>query len=201
MARQKHTAVLVIIIPLTRNQLKHGMDGDEDWNTFLKDHPIFRNVGSGTGLANRADISLELSLNTLPDFTTDDINADGPVLSGRRQVMVIKDSDLILAAGSEIRMASLADAKLGHSNASSQKTYKVRISSADLLNPLSHRYKLNASHLYQVLHTPNVGFEIHQMVLNPNGKFLAVAGAFHIAVVVLPRPGFTRLVSASVDCK
>lgn len=39
------------------------------------------------------------------------------------------------------------------------------------------------------------------MTLNPNAKLLAVAGAFQVAVVVLPRPGFTRLVPATVDCK
>lgn len=39
------------------------------------------------------------------------------------------------------------------------------------------------------------------MALNPNGKLLAVAGAFQVAVIVLPRPGFTRLVPSSVDCK
>lgn len=39
------------------------------------------------------------------------------------------------------------------------------------------------------------------MVLNPNAKLLAVVGAFQIAVVVLPRPGFTRLVPTTIDCK
>jgi hypothetical protein len=46
-----------------------------------------------------------------------------------------------------------------------------------------------------------VSFEIHQMVLNPTGKLLAVAGAFQVAVIVLPRPGFMRLVSETIDCK
>jgi hypothetical protein len=48
---------------------------------------------------------------------------------------------------------------------------------------------------------PNVQFEIHQISLNPSGKLLAVAGAFQVAVVVLPRSGFTRLVPDTVDCK
>ena len=51
------------------------------------------------------------------------------------------------------------------------------------------------------MHTPNVQFEIHQIALNPNGKLLAVAGAFQVAVVVLPRTGFNKLVTATVDCK
>ena len=37
--------------------------------------------------------------------------------------------------------------------------------------------------------------------MNPNGKLLAVAGAFQVAVVVLPRTGFNKLVTATVDCK
>lgn len=53
----------------------------------------------------------------------------------------------------------------------------------------------------QTLHTPNVQFEIHQISLNPSGKLLAVAGAFQVAVVVLPRSGLTRLVPDAVDCK
>jgi hypothetical protein len=53
----------------------------------------------------------------------------------------------------------------------------------------------------QTLHTPNVQFEIHQISLNTSGKLLAVAGAFQVAVIVLPRSGFTRLVPDTVDCK
>jgi hypothetical protein len=53
----------------------------------------------------------------------------------------------------------------------------------------------------QTLHTPNIQFEIHQIALNPSGKLLAVAGAFQVAVVVLPRAGYNRLVPDSIDCK
>ena len=59
----------------------------------------------------------------------------------------------------------------------------------------------DANDSLQVLHTPNVTFEIRAMVLNPNSKLLAVVGAFQVAVVVLPRPGFSRLVSPKIDCK
>ena len=107
---------------------RDSMDGDEDWNAFLKDHPIFKNGKGGTGLSSKDAISLELSLNTLSDYTTDDLAVDGPMPSGRRQVMVIKDSDLILAVGSELRMASLADVKMGRGHGHDQKTYKVCMS-------------------------------------------------------------------------
>lgn len=53
----------------------------------------------------------------------------------------------------------------------------------------------------KTLYTPNIEFEIHQISLNPSGKLLAVAGAFQVAVIVLPRSGFTRLIPDAVDCK
>jgi len=51
------------------------------------------------------------------------------------------------------------------------------------------------------LHTPSIQFEIRQITLNPSGKLLAVAGDFQVAVVVLPRAGYNRLVPDSIDCK
>lgn len=97
---------------------------------------------------------------------------DGYALSGRRQAMALKDADLIVAVHKELRMTSLGDTKLGKSARS-----------------------------YKVLHTPNIDFEIHQIVTNPSGKLLAVAGAYQVAVIVLPRPGYSKLVSSTIDCK
>lgn len=54
---------------------------------------------------------------------------------------------------------------------------------------------------HKVLHVPNIDFSIHQLALNPSGKLLAIAGAFQVAVVVLPRAGYTKLVSSSIECK
>ncbi|EIM88529.1 uncharacterized protein STEHIDRAFT_77614 [Stereum hirsutum FP-91666 SS1] len=87
--------------------------------------------------------------------------------------MVINDTELIVAVGSELRVMTLGEVKLNN----------------------------KASRSYKVLHTPNLQFDVHQLALNPSGKLLAVAGAFQIAVVVLPRPGFTKLVPQVVDCK
>lgn len=39
------------------------------------------------------------------------------------------------------------------------------------------------------------------MSLNPSGKLLAVAGTHQVAVVVLPRAGYSRLVPEAIDCK
>jgi hypothetical protein len=110
----------------------YAMDGEEDWNAFLHDHPIFespKNVaGTSASRAGKDELgqqALELSLNTLPEFTKEDPVNNILTPSGRRQVLVMKDSDVVLAAGSEIRMASLGDSKL----AKSQRTYKVCMSS------------------------------------------------------------------------
>ncbi|KAF5387691.1 hypothetical protein D9615_000250 [Tricholomella constricta] len=149
------------------------MDPDHDWNKTLSGHPIFSLPKAFSGPSERVEASLELSFNTLPNFTQLDPGEDGPTPSGRRQVMVLKDADLIVAAGREIRMTSLGDAKLSRSI---RQTFKT-------------------------LHTPNIQFEIHQISLNPSGKLLAVAGAIQVAVIVLPRAGFTRLVPDTLDCK
>lgn len=126
--RARHLATTPAAKRVPTCNFNNTMDGDEDWNAFLKDHPIFTN-GKGKRVASaKDDVSLELSLNTLPDFTTDDLDSDALTPSGRRQVMVIKDYDLILAVGNEIRMASLGDAKLGRSGGPEEKTYKVCMS-------------------------------------------------------------------------
>ncbi|KAF8264938.1 hypothetical protein EI94DRAFT_1590773 [Lactarius quietus] len=141
---------------------------EDDWSALLKGHPIFSAVETAPSQL------LELSTNSLPDFThPDPLKHDSPFPSGRRQAMVLKDADLIVAVGKEIRATSLGDAKLSRA----------------------------APKAYKVLHTPNIEFDVSQLSLNPTGKLLAVAGTFQVAVIVLPRPGFMRLVPTSVDCK
>ncbi|CCM04850.1 uncharacterized protein FIBRA_07043 [Fibroporia radiculosa] len=149
------------------------MEKETDWNALFSDHPIFSLPKGVAESAGKNETSLELSLGSLPEFTEVDPEHDGPTPSGRRQVMIIKDAELIVAAGNEIRMASLLDSKLGR--------------------PVRKSYK--------ILHTPNIQFEIHQLALSPHGKLLAVAGASQVAVVVLPRAGFTKLVPSTIDCK
>lgn len=104
--------------------------------------------------------------------------------------MALKDADLIVAAGSELRITSIWDTKLGRETGHS---YKVRRS--------THTVGTKHGKKYQVLHVPNVDFQFHQLALNPSGKLLAVAGAYQVAVVVLPRAGYSKVVSSSIDCK
>ncbi|KAG1820314.1 uncharacterized protein BJ212DRAFT_1339285 [Suillus subaureus] len=145
----------------------------DDWSTMLEGHPIFTFPKGYGGPTGQSEESLELSTNTLKKSMIEGRLKDGLPLSGRRQVMVLKDSDLIVAAGCELRITSLSDSKLGRST---NKSFKI-------------------------LNTPNIQFGIHQLALNPSGKLIAVAGAYQVAVVVLPRAGYSKLVPSSVDCK
>jgi nucleoporin NUP82 len=81
------------------------VEGD-DWSSLLKGHPIF---------SSSTDINLSQQL---------DLYNDSPLSSSRRQVMVLKDADLIVAVGKELRVTSLGDAKLGKGKS---KSYKVRV--------------------------------------------------------------------------
>ena len=157
----------------------------DDWPSVLKSHPIF-SPPTDAGLSQQ----LELSTNSLPDFMLREPHNDSSSPSGRRQTMVLKDADLIVAVGKEIRMTSLGDVKLGRGKS---KSYKVRVAVKS--------FRATPDLLLQVLHTPNIQFDVSQLALNPTRKLLAVAGTFQVAVVVLPRPGFMRLVPTTIDCK
>jgi nucleoporin NUP82 len=92
----------------------------DDWSAILDEHPIFALPNSIGGLAGQLEESLELSTNTLMKSSLEE---DGLSLSGRRQVMALKDSDLIVAAGCELRITSLSNSKLGRNT---NKSFKVR---------------------------------------------------------------------------
>ncbi|ESK97559.1 hypothetical protein Moror_17559 [Moniliophthora roreri MCA 2997] len=143
------------------------MDNDQ-----LSGHPIF-SLPKSFSVSPHDNSSLELSTNTLFRSSQANSKDDDFLPTRRRRVMVLRDTDLIVAAGKELRITSLGDAKFQKSLAKSYKT----------------------------LHTPNIQFEIHQICINSNGKLLAVAGAHQVAVVVLPRAGYSRLIPETIDCK
>ncbi|KIO30221.1 hypothetical protein M407DRAFT_20688 [Tulasnella calospora MUT 4182] len=115
----------------------------------LTDHPIF-------DVPNANEIYYEVEQETI-----------------RRNLLVIRGSDVILAVGKSLRITSLIDTKGPGSSKASYKT-------------------LYASH---------VDFNITQMALSPEGKFLAVAGVHQLAIVILPRPTYSRLPTADVECR
>ena len=120
----RHEISLANLGRLKGEQPTTTMDADEDWNKLLNDHPIFRFPKGATGVSQDSFKSrLELSTNTLPRFIEFDSQNDDPTPSGRRQTMILKDADLIVAVGKELRVTSLGDMKLGRST---RKSYKVR---------------------------------------------------------------------------
>ncbi|KAG7097129.1 hypothetical protein E1B28_004507 [Marasmius oreades] len=141
-------------------------------NEELTQHPIF-SVSQSLDSSTQDESLLELSTSSFPLFIQSNTSSKDTQPLGRRRVMVLRDTDLVVATGKELRMASLGDAK---ANNNSTKSYKT-------------------------LHTPNIQFDIHQICLNSSGKLLAVAGAYQVAVVVLPRSGYSRLVPTAIDCK
>ncbi|KAF8317032.1 uncharacterized protein EI90DRAFT_3134078 [Cantharellus anzutake] len=97
-------------------------------------------------------------------------------LPRRTSRMCFRGSDIILAVGKELRIAPLIDYRGSSSSSTAERPYKT-------------------------LHTPNIQFDIQQIALCPGGKMIAVAGAHQIAVVVLPRPSYYKLVNSRVDAK
>ncbi|KAF9509867.1 hypothetical protein BS47DRAFT_1348682 [Hydnum rufescens UP504] len=92
----------------------------------------------------------------------------------RTNKMCFRGPDMILAVGNELRIATFVDSKSPSGGSIRQ---------------------------YKTLHTPNVQFEIKQLAMCPGGKMLAIAGTHQVAVIVLPRPSYYKLVNPRVDCK
>ncbi|GAA5873287.1 hypothetical protein JCM3774_005932 [Rhodotorula dairenensis] len=99
-------------------------------------------------------------------------------------VAVVRGADLVVAVGSELRIASLAQVK---ANAGADYD-KQSLADKDIGE-------------YKILHTPSITFEIQQLVLNPTSKLLAVVGAHSVVVVVLPRRGWSTAVGRTIECR
>ena len=99
------------------------MNADDDWCQLLVDHPALSLPKSVSGPTGKGETALHLSLSSLSDFVDLDPVDDKPTPSGRRQAVAVKDVDLIVAVGSEIRIVPLGDSKA--IRGTSQKPYKV----------------------------------------------------------------------------
>lgn len=96
------------------------------WESVLNGHPIFNpSADSGGDKSSRKadDASLELSINSLLKSKSSNEVQDGGILGGRRRTMLIKDADLIVAVGKQVRMTLLTDSPL---SATEEQTFKVR---------------------------------------------------------------------------
>ena len=93
----------------------------ENWSRVLQDHPIF-----SAPRQNKPN-SLELSTLSLRDSENVGSSDAGSSTFGRRQTMILKDADLIVAAGKEIRMSSFGDIKLSKSTRKSCKVSRSAV--------------------------------------------------------------------------
>jgi len=99
-----------------------------NWESVLNGHPIFDPSSGGSGDKNSwkvDDRSLELSVNSLSKFKSSNDVQDGGITNGRRRTMLIKDADLIVAVGKQVRMTSLTESQ---PSTAGEKTFKVRLS-------------------------------------------------------------------------
>jgi len=91
-----------------------------NWESVLNGHPIFGPLSGGGDDKNswKSDNpSLELSISSLSNAVQ-----DGDVPNGRRRTMLVKDADLIVAVGKQVRMSSLTESQL---SATGEQTFKV----------------------------------------------------------------------------
>ncbi|GAA5903052.1 hypothetical protein JCM6882_009679 [Rhodosporidiobolus microsporus] len=110
--------------------------------------------------------------------------AEGAVRGGRKvRMVVVRGTEVVVAVGRELRMASLAD---------------VKARCHDEEDALDEDMELGE---YKVLNTPTINFEIQQLVLNSTSKLLAVVGAHSVVVVVLPRKGWANSLGKTLDCR
>ena len=93
-----------------------------NWESVLNGHPIFDPSTGSSGDKNSCKADLELSISSLSKFKPDAIQ-DGGIPNGRRRTMLIKDADLIVAIGKQVRMTSLTESQL---STAGEQNFKVR---------------------------------------------------------------------------
>ncbi|OCF37125.1 hypothetical protein I316_01031 [Kwoniella heveanensis BCC8398] len=135
----------------------------------LRSHSIFlpTSVSSSSSFANAAtDGEWELI-----DKPTDDL------VGQKMGRMVMRDKDLLVAIGREVRMMSLG---------SGEREWEVKDGKVGT---------------YRNLHSPSLNFAIHHVIPNPTGRLLAVVGHHQIVVLVLPKNSYSVPQSGEVECR
>lgn len=114
---------------------------DSSWLDALPDQPIF------------TPPTMSFKGKTQDDFLAE------------RTCMAMRNVDVLVSHGKELRMASLLDTKYKSSNPASSSIHST----------------------YKHLISPALDFDIERLLVNPTGKLLAVVGSHKVAVVFLPR--------------
>ncbi|KAK4051279.1 hypothetical protein OIO90_004760 [Microbotryomycetes sp. JL221] len=110
---------------------------------------------------------------------------------------LVRGTELIVAVGQQLRIASLQQVKTraqDHARQWQSQEGRDDVSVEALQREMSKGD-------YKTLYTPAIDFDIQQIVVNPTSKLLAVVGAHSVAVVVLPRKGWTSSVSPTIECR
>ncbi|KAM0750009.1 hypothetical protein T439DRAFT_381540 [Meredithblackwellia eburnea MCA 4105] len=162
----------------------------QSWLQTLSNHPIFT-LPASTSSAQPA-LSTHPSLSELarpPSPALSSIFGPSKTASqdekstGKKTRMVIaRGTDLIVAVGSELRIASLAECKTRFEQPG-QVTEEL------------------AEGEYKLLETPLIDYEIHHLVLNPTSKLLAVVGVHTVTVVVLPSKTWVTSIGKALPCR
>ncbi|KAI8647071.1 hypothetical protein BD408DRAFT_479486 [Parasitella parasitica] len=119
------------------------------------------------------------------------------LLQHHTRVITIRDNDLFVAIGSQIRVLNLANFKDNWLKAHKE----ANAGSTDLQDSwiLSTPYK--------ILDTPEINYNIVSLTPNNNGRLLAVCGEHRLEIVCLPRQAFSDYASSGiiprreVDCR
>ncbi|BGP13210.1 hypothetical protein JCM10213v2_001129 [Rhodosporidiobolus nylandii] len=98
-------------------------------------------------------------------------------------MVIVRGTDVVLAVGKELRMASLADVKARCRDDEPDSNDVVELGE------------------YKTLNTPAITFEIQQLVLNSTSRLLSVVGAHSVVVVDLPRKGWANAVGKTLECR
>ena len=131
-----------------------------NWESVLNGHQIF---DSSTGSSDDSDsrkadeTSLELSITTLSKSKSTDATQDRDIPGGRRRVMLVKDADLIVAVGKQVRMMSLTESRL---DTTGSRTFNVGVEVDRIYTrPSLIRAALDIMHTKPAIRNPRTGIK------------------------------------------
>ncbi|KAI9480466.1 MAG: nuclear pore component-domain-containing protein [Benjaminiella poitrasii] len=158
---------------------------NDSWLDFLVKHSIFELNDSELKHSERIKSKQTRQDNTIVNF----------VLQHHCRVLSIRDNDLFVAVGSQIRVLNLTNFKDTWMNFSQEADKK----GVELSESWIHTVH------YKILETPEINFAIECMTPNKNGRLLAVTGEKQLVIVCLPRQGFASISSdlsrKKIDCR
>ncbi|ORZ20684.1 hypothetical protein BCR42DRAFT_409282 [Absidia repens] len=172
----------------------------DNWIDQLSHHAIFDlSVTEGKSLRDlrtgkqQQQQQQQPSFNGFNQFKTTTATAttatDSDASHRRTQQLALRGNDLFLAVGSHIRVLNLVDFKDAWIGATEQLNQGN-------FNDINHSDILDIPH--KILETPGIDFVIDVIIPNANGTLLAVAGENRLAVVCLPRKGFSSQADSSI---